>query len=100
VVINSGLVKEPIFVIEGEDFDYDSGLTNPEGHTADGMPCCTWAAPMIGWAVEGVDYNNGDAETGPSTALRPILTVGTTGMYANNNAVAGNGLGENPGLNS
>ncbi len=101
---NSGMVNTPLFVIEGEDFDYDGGLTNPQkgttGLDVDVMPYLGGAYDGLG-AVEGIDYNNGDAEDGSVYRTETDPDGGNEiSMYVSNNAGAGNGLGGNPGIGS
>ncbi len=101
---NSGLVNTPLFVIEGEDFDYDGGLTNPEkgieGRDVDVMPYFGGAYDGLS-AIEGVDYNNGDAEDGSIYRTETDPDGGNEiSMSSLNNVAGGNGLGGNPSIGS
>jgi len=101
---NSGMVNTPIFVIEAEDWDYDGGLTNPQkgvsGMDVDVMPYLGGAYDGLS-AVEGVDYNNGDAEDGAIYRTETDPDGGNeVSMSLRNNVAGGNGLGGNPPINT
>lgn len=100
----SGLVAEPIFVVEAEDFNYDGGLTNPQkgttGMDVDVMPYLGGAYDTLS-ATEGIDYNNGDGNDSDQyrTELDPN-GENEVNISARNNLAGGNGLGGAPSINS
>lgn len=93
----TGPLSAGIFVIEAEDFDYDSAQTNPQkgvqGMDVDKMPYLGGAYVDLS-AVEGIDFVNGDGFD--SDQYRQELgddgdhEVNITGS---NNQPPGNGLG-------
>jgi hypothetical protein len=93
-----------VFVIEAEDFDYDGGKYNPQKGTADldvdVMPYLGGAYAGLA-AVEGVDYNNDDANDG--SVYREELDENgenEVSMYASNGGAPGNGKGGMIPINS
>jgi hypothetical protein len=91
-----------LFVIEAEDFDYDGGLTNPKkgeaGQDVNVMPYFGGAYITLA-AVEGVDYNNNDAND--SDQYRAELDENgenEVNIVDNQAAPAGNGAGGNIGI--
>jgi len=101
---NSGLVNTPLFVIEAEDFDYDSGQANPQkgttGMDVDVMPYLGGAYDGLS-SVKGVDYNNNDGND--SDFYRTELDANgenEVNISVRNNVTGGNGSGGNPGIGS
>ena len=92
-------------MIEAEDFDYDGGKTNPQKGTAgmdvDVMPYLGGAGNHGLAAVEGVDYNNDDANDG-SVDPEELDENGENevSMYSSNGGAPGNGKGGTIPVNS
>lgn len=94
----TGQLSSTIFVIEAEDFDYDGGQANPlkgtPGLDVNIMPYLGGAYDGIS-AVEGIDYNNDDAEDGSVYRTETDDSGGNeVSMYRSDNAAPGNGKGD------